>query len=534
MGNEGLKPNQEDISQPLALSSENLNFTQPNQTDLAPELVLSNNSERPAGDYAEMYKQIELEKVLGHIKLPVGNSSIDLKTAAALCPVDLSQYSIEEKNDFVAKMLNKSNVELSHEEAELVSVGLARNGIDRLFNIMPQNQTDKSPIKELTESMQAAEMTSKESVQAKVVEPMQTTPIERLLTPQENPVLEDYDKDPVPLATKLADKLLTDIKNTVAKEIEPVVRHRPELPAKNKAKSVSKESRQTQPQSITNVVEMSADEQVLFDRSVDQVIETDSPADHPATVPIDEALPTQSGLIAKDETVRVPSLELAAPPETEDQPSEAVVIEKLETILNAEPEQLAERFIKGINELIKLSAQIAETMELPSSSDEIAPAIPAVVVVLSEIVSRTREADPSTQDTVYLVMQQLTGAIHGKMILESYGSEPEKLAQIDLVITRLCINLLDSLEIEHTPDMIETLKMLFNGNEFIAGMLAANDLSWVDIEAVGTREIKRFRKELLSKAQLFKTGSVVQWLGLTALIRQIESELGLSARLSLN
>ena len=542
----GLRLNQQDIIRPAESIAETVNPIdlsqgfETNAQDFGGNSVPGVQREQSSEtikSYAEQYKEVELERVLADTEVMGG---ISLRYAAALCPVDISKYSTEQRNDFIVKMLNKPSTVIDSSASGLVEAGLQKLGLDKKFSVQPTKPEDAIKHETKTVLDETKPAANQASIKSEVSADVQ--PHDYLERPEDKlkiPSLEQIKKpesEPVNLAAKLFDTA----KDMIRKEVEPPVISLSEKQT-SKANFKIKRAPKTEVTELDNSVEssppldMSQNEEVIFRPAPIEAGYINALSDNIAIELTPDSANPEDQLkhsMAESETGRpYPGAvqEVTGVLSQAEYESKTTIILKLEEELVEDESKIAKDFIAGINSLIEVSIAVAESMGLDEALELANDSKNSVVYLLNEIVVRTELTEGSIQEQANQTIKQLVGALHGKLLLEQAGSDELKIQYVDRAIETLCLNLLDQLDIAHDPESISKLIQLLTSTTFFDGMLGADYISLADIESVGTREIKRFRKEILSKITLFKTDvDMVRKLGLTALLRLIEVELGVN------
>ena len=531
----GLKFNQTDIINPIAAQPEagslndsnNILQNRPEQFGAGPEPSPQASAESMTS-YAEQYKDLELVDVLGNTMIPLGKSKITLSVAKALCPADLSKYSTEQRNDFVVNMLNKRGIEIDSQYSGILNAGLIKLGQEPKFSLKPSTKDDllKTDTKSETDAVKPKLEENNAVGHEKESQPAR---LDRSVTPIQETA-------PKPADMNLAAKIVDTAREVLYNEVEPTILnlfdHKDiESPLKSdqRLKTVIAEAARS-PQN--EPIEISQDEEINLSPSANETSGTTSLA---ATMKAETELhskvavalsnhETRSGLNTESED------EPHAVMSQEDYEFKASAIQKLEETLSKDESIIAKDFISGVNALIEASISIAEAMGLDEGIATDNESGNSVVHLLNEIVARIELIDDSTREDVNQTIKQLVGALHGKLLLEQEGTAEAEIEYVDTAIDNLLIKLLDSLDVDYNAAAINKLKQLFINTIFLDGMLEISGFSLLDLESVGTREIKRFRKELLSKLTALKTDAdMIHRLGLMALARLIVTEFGVDS-----
>ena len=440
----------------------------------------------------------------------------------------MSKYTTEQRNDFVVNMLNKRGIEIDSQYSGILNAGLIKLGQEPKFSF--KSSTKEDELKTDTKSESGAVKTK--------LEENNTVGYEKESQParKDGPVTPMRETAPKPADMNLAGKIVDAAREVLYNEVEPTILNLlahidtdSHLKSERRLKaSIAEAARSPQNEPI----EISQDEEINLSPSANETSGATSPT---ATLKAETELHSKvavalsnneshSGLITESED------EPRAVMRQEDYEFKSSAIQKLEETLSKDESIIAKDFISGVNALIEASISIAEAMGLDEGLSADNESGNGAVRLLNEIVTRIELIDDSTRVDVNQTIKQLVGALHGKLLLEQEGAAETEIVYVDTAIDNLIIKLLEVMGVDYNAAAINKLKQLFINNIFLDGMLEISGFSLLDLESVGTREIKRFRKELLSKLTALKTDAdMIQRLGLMALARLIVTEFGVDS-----
>jgi len=137
--------------------------------------------------------------------------------------------------------------------------------------------------------------------------------------------------------------------------------------------------------------------------------------------------------------------------------------------------------------------------------------------ILTAVSERLAELQPDEKELVAPVLKDIVGAMHGIQLLEAQAADPEMVESVEAQLQTLCMSLFETIGVEYDEHDVKQFVRILLHQEFRPPQPDPQTI--LDIEHMGTHEVKRHFSYLLTNGLIDVEYELEQLLGMFALLR---------------
>jgi hypothetical protein len=514
----------------------------------------------PDIDSPEMAYQVDLLEAFGETEVNIFGVTGTFKDLAGMCPVDLSdpRITLEAKNEFVVKAANEAGLEVEAKYESIFMQIAEKKGLERKFTIAPSEKATAPDKEVITEKAKADDDKTRETkvsegaadrldaVQVKLDISSERKQGRQRLTGilalnelallhklSETKKMQDSARQIDSAVTASGLKVMPELHNRPTR-----IETKPKAVKQREAGTVSTGSA-TISQSRNEASTVKNEHQLLeLDTNAEALIVAGETPHIVGPNQFDDAPELLSVLSAAISAKEASDTEEVIDVITEGLVTDNTITDFTENLSYQSPIEQEDLILAWEVELVKEAVDIYDDFteslsvftlsfngdadayqeyflaEALSLSEDIQPETPQLVV--ASVLEGLQEVNESEKEDVALILKEIVGAMYDIHTLEANHAEAELKERAEEQLVELCESLLNRLGVEYDENTLRQFTEVIQNPKFRAILLIDNKEIELDLENVGTREAKHFKK-LVSNSLSKASRHLVHALGTFAL-----------------